>query len=72
MHEIEGTTKCCANEQLYWVWSLAWQGLAFLLRNIQVVRYKHADKDGVTSLVLGCGSKKEKQLHPCAVGEFRR
>ena len=42
------------------------------LLRLQVVRYKHADKDGITSLVLGCGSKKEKQLHPSAVGEFRR
>eukprot|EP00775_Hariotina_reticulata_P010645 gene10645-10803_t len=36
-----------------------------------VVRYKHELRDGVTSLVLGCGSKRAKQLHPRMLGEFQ-
>jgi len=36
----------------------------------QVVRHKTAAADGTTALVLGCGSKKEKQLHGRQVGEF--
>jgi len=38
---------------------------------VQVVRYKHENRDGVTSLVLGCGSKRAKQLHPRMLGEFQ-
>lgn len=37
---------------------------------MQVVRHKHEQRDGVTSLVLGCGAKREKQLHPRQLGEF--
>lgn len=37
----------------------------------QVVRYKHQQRDGVTSLVLGCGAKRVKQLHPRQLGEFQ-
>lgn len=37
---------------------------------MQVVRHKHEQRDGVTSLVLGCGSKREKQVHPKELGEF--
>jgi hypothetical protein len=38
---------------------------------LQVVRHKHQERDGVTSLVLACGSKKPKQLHPRQLGEFQ-
>lgn len=40
------------------------------MRFSQVVRHKHEQRDGVTSLVLGCGAKREKQLHPRELGEF--
>lgn len=36
----------------------------------QVLRHKHVARDGVTSLVLACGSKKVKQLHPAMVSEY--
>eukprot|EP00879_Flechtneria_rotunda_P008986 GHRR01009409.1.p1 GENE.GHRR01009409.1~~GHRR01009409.1.p1 ORF type:complete len:402 (+),score=114.78 GHRR01009409.1:152-1357(+) len=36
-----------------------------------VVRYKHELRDDVTSLVLGCGAKRAKQLHPRQLGEFQ-
>lgn len=36
----------------------------------QVVRHKHEHRDGVTSLVLGCGAKRDKQLHSRQLGEF--
>jgi hypothetical protein len=36
----------------------------------QVVRHKHQQRDGVTSLVLGCSAKRPKQLHPRQLGEF--
>jgi hypothetical protein len=35
-----------------------------------VVRYKHEQRDGVTSLVLGASAKRPKQLHPRELGEF--
>jgi hypothetical protein len=38
---------------------------------LQVVRHKHKERDGVTSLVLGCGAKRAKQLHPRQLGEFQ-
>lgn len=36
-----------------------------------VLRHKHFERDGVTSLVLACGAKKAKQLHPRQLGEFQ-
>jgi hypothetical protein len=38
---------------------------------LQVLRHKHIERDGVTSLVLACGAKREKQLHPRQLGEFQ-
>jgi len=38
---------------------------------VQVLRHKHFERDGVTSLVLACGAKKAKQLHPRQLGEFQ-
>lgn len=35
-----------------------------------VVRHKHQQRDGVTSLVLGCSAKRPKQLHPRQLGEY--
>lgn len=42
----------------------------FWIDDCVVVRHKTRETDGVTALVLGCGSKKEKQLHPRQLGEF--
>lgn len=41
------------------------------VRCVQVLRHKHFERDGVTSLVLACGAKKAKQLHPRQLGEFQ-
>jgi hypothetical protein len=38
---------------------------------LQVLRNKHIERDGVTSLVLACGAKRPKQLHPRQLGEFQ-
>lgn len=38
---------------------------------LQVLRHKHIERDGVTSLVLACGAKRAKQLHPRQLGEFQ-
>ncbi|KAI8468615.1 MAG: translation protein [Monoraphidium minutum] len=37
----------------------------------RVLRHKGADSDGSDALVLAAGSKREKQLHPRQLGEFK-
>eukprot|EP00884_Botryococcus_braunii_P007524 jgi/Botrbrau1/16773/Bobra.150_2s0008.1 len=37
----------------------------------EVVQVKAKDKEGYDALVLGCGAKREKQLHSRQVGQFR-
>jgi hypothetical protein len=44
--------------------------LQLLLLLLQVVRHKHEQRDGVTSLVLGASAKRPKQLHPRQLGEY--
>lgn len=39
---------------------------------LQVVRIKHMVRDNTISLVLGCGSKKEHQIHPAQINEFKK